>query len=232
MARTTKNTKKAPAPATPAPEATKEAHLDPGQFADMDDANLQQLARDMGLDPAAYADREALIAAIAAEPVIPGPRRARRQPAPLRRARNSPRSSPTPSRGRIPPRARRASRTPRRARRKAMATRGPRSRYPSQRGPSPSGQRSPPPSPSSAGPSSARRRWSGRSPPWTRGPPSPWSPSRETTPDWPTASTLRQSCWSDTGQQEVEKRVRNAPASFLPLSGPQTARVGLLVPVG
>lgn len=73
MARTTKNTKKAPAPATPAPEATKEAHLDPGQFADMDDANLQQLARDMGLDPAAYADREALIAAIAAEPVIPGP---------------------------------------------------------------------------------------------------------------------------------------------------------------
>ena len=73
MARTTKNTKKAPAPATPAPEATKEAHLDPGQFADMDDANLQQLARDMGLDPAAYADREALIAAIAAVPVIPGP---------------------------------------------------------------------------------------------------------------------------------------------------------------
>lgn len=72
MARTTKNTKKPPAPTTPAPEATKEAHLDPGQFADMDDANLQQLARDMGLDPAAYADREALIAAIAAEPVIPG----------------------------------------------------------------------------------------------------------------------------------------------------------------
>ena len=67
MARTTKNTKKPPAPTTPALEATKEAHLDPGQFADMDDANLQQLARDMGLDPAAYADREALIAAIAAE---------------------------------------------------------------------------------------------------------------------------------------------------------------------
>ena len=59
MARTTKNTKKPPAPTTPALEATKEAHLDPGQFADMDDANLQQLARDMGLDPAAYADREA-----------------------------------------------------------------------------------------------------------------------------------------------------------------------------
>ena len=73
MARTTKNTKKPPAPTTPALEATKEAHLDPGQFADMDDANLQQLARDMGLDPAAYADREALIAAIAAVPVIPGP---------------------------------------------------------------------------------------------------------------------------------------------------------------
>lgn len=69
MARTTKNTKKAPAPTTPAPEA----HLDPGQLADMDDATLQQLARDMGLDPTAYADREALTAAIAAEPVIPGP---------------------------------------------------------------------------------------------------------------------------------------------------------------
>lgn len=73
MARTTKNTKKAPAPTAPVPEATKEAHLDPGQLADMDDATLQQLARDMGLDPAAYADRDALIAAIAAEPVIPGP---------------------------------------------------------------------------------------------------------------------------------------------------------------
>ena len=69
MARTTKNTKKAPAPTAPAPEA----HLDPGQLADMDDTTLQQLARDMGLDPAAYADREALTAAIAAEPVIPAP---------------------------------------------------------------------------------------------------------------------------------------------------------------
>ncbi len=69
MARTTKNTKKAPAPTAPAPEA----HLDPGQLADMDDATLQQLARDMGLDPAAYGDREALTAAIAAEPVIPSP---------------------------------------------------------------------------------------------------------------------------------------------------------------
>lgn len=44
MARTTKNTKKAPAPTAPAPEA----HLDPGQLADMDDA-------------------------ISAEPVIPSP---------------------------------------------------------------------------------------------------------------------------------------------------------------
>lgn len=69
MARTTKNTKKAPAPTAPAPED----HLDPGQLADMDDATLQQLARDMGLDPAAYGDREALTAAIAAEPVIPSP---------------------------------------------------------------------------------------------------------------------------------------------------------------
>ena len=69
MARTTKNTKKAAAPTAPAPVA----HLDPGQLADMDDTTLQQLARDMGLDPAAYADREALTAAIAAEPVIPAP---------------------------------------------------------------------------------------------------------------------------------------------------------------
>lgn len=59
--------------ATQAPEATQEAHLDPAQLGDMDDANLQQLARDMGLDPAAYPDREALIAAIAEVPVIPGP---------------------------------------------------------------------------------------------------------------------------------------------------------------
>lgn len=71
--------KKDAAQAAPAPEATTptpeapEAHLDPGQLADMDDANLQQMARDMGLDPAAFADREALISAIAAEPVIPGP---------------------------------------------------------------------------------------------------------------------------------------------------------------
>ena len=76
MARNTtkKATTKAKAPA-PAPEATTmpEAHLDPAQLGSMDDASLQQLARDMGLDPAAYADREALIAAIAAEPVIPGP---------------------------------------------------------------------------------------------------------------------------------------------------------------
>ena len=56
-------------PAQPEPEA----HLDPGQFQDMDDATLQGLAQDMGLDPAAYEDREALIAAIAAVPVIPGP---------------------------------------------------------------------------------------------------------------------------------------------------------------
>ena len=56
-------------PAQPEPEA----HLDPGQFQDMDDATLQGLAQDMGLDPAAYEDREALIAAISAVPVIPGP---------------------------------------------------------------------------------------------------------------------------------------------------------------
>lgn len=76
----------APAPeiTAPKPEATEapetipaqpepEARLDPGQFQDMDDATLQGLAQDMGLDPAAYEDREALIAAIAAVPVIPGP---------------------------------------------------------------------------------------------------------------------------------------------------------------
>ena len=76
MARNTtkKATTKAKAPA-PAPEATTmpEAHLDPAQLGSMDDASLQQLARDMGLDPAAYPDREALTAAIAEVPVIPGP---------------------------------------------------------------------------------------------------------------------------------------------------------------
>lgn len=83
--------KKDAAPATPAPEAAAttpevqeapettaalqepEAHLDPGQFQDMDDATLQGLAQDLGLDPAAYEDRDALIAAIAAVPVVPGP---------------------------------------------------------------------------------------------------------------------------------------------------------------
>lgn len=67
--------KKDPAPATTAPEATTtpEAHLDPGQFEGMDDATLQGLAKDLGLDPAAYEGRDALIAAIAAVPVIPGP---------------------------------------------------------------------------------------------------------------------------------------------------------------
>lgn len=77
--------KKDAAQAAPAPEATtptpkeQEAHLDPGQFADMDDANLQQLAMDMGLNPAAYADREALTAAIASVPVTPGPQGAEGQ---------------------------------------------------------------------------------------------------------------------------------------------------------
>ena len=52
MARTTKNTKKAPAPTAPAPEA----HLDPGQLADMDDTTLQQLARDMDDVLARYKD--------------------------------------------------------------------------------------------------------------------------------------------------------------------------------
>lgn len=88
MARGKKKDAAQAAPATeitaPTPEATDapetipaqpepEARLDPGQFQDMDDATLQGLAQDMGLDPAAYEDREALIAAIAAVPVIPGP---------------------------------------------------------------------------------------------------------------------------------------------------------------
>ena len=94
--------KKDTAPATTAPEATEtatapqegqetpqetppaqqgqdntpqaqEGHLDPGQFQDTGDATLQGLAQDLGLDPAAYEDRDALIAAIAAVPVVPGP---------------------------------------------------------------------------------------------------------------------------------------------------------------
>ena len=74
--------KKNPAPA---PEATttttaqQEAHLDPGQLADMDDATLQQLAQDMGLDPATYENRDALTAAIAEVPVTPGPPEAKEQ---------------------------------------------------------------------------------------------------------------------------------------------------------
>ena len=67
----------APAPeateTTTAPQEGQEGHLDPGQFQDMDDATLQGLAQDLGLDPAAYEDRDALIAAIAAVPVVPGP---------------------------------------------------------------------------------------------------------------------------------------------------------------
>lgn len=67
----------APAPeateTTTAPQEGQEGHLDPGQFQDMDDATLQGLAQDLGLDPAAYEDRDSLIAAIAAVPVVPGP---------------------------------------------------------------------------------------------------------------------------------------------------------------
>ena len=71
--------KKDAAPAAQAQEATtptpevQEAHLDPTQFEDMDDAALRGLAQDLGLDPAAYESREALLAAIAEVPVIPGP---------------------------------------------------------------------------------------------------------------------------------------------------------------
>ena len=66
--------KKETAPAAQAQEATtptpevQEAHLDPTQFEDMDDAALRGLAQDLGLDPAAYESREALLAAIAAMP--------------------------------------------------------------------------------------------------------------------------------------------------------------------
>ena len=83
--------KKDAAPAAPAPEITAptqeapeapeitaapqepEAHLDPGQLADMDDDTLQQLAMDIGLDPAAHEGRDALIAAIAAKPLTMDP---------------------------------------------------------------------------------------------------------------------------------------------------------------
>ena len=83
--------KKAAAPAAPAPENTapapevqeapeskaalqeQEAHLAPEQLKSMDDDNLRGLAQDLGLDPAAYESREALLSAIAEVPVIPGP---------------------------------------------------------------------------------------------------------------------------------------------------------------
>lgn len=87
MARKKKTDTTAQTPAQVAPENTAplqegEAHLDPAQFEDMDDATLQGLARDMGLDPAAYDSRDALIAAIAAVPVIPGPPEADPEPEP------------------------------------------------------------------------------------------------------------------------------------------------------
>lgn len=75
---------------TPEPEATpeppapgQEAHLDPSQFADWDDDAIRKLAQDMGLDPAAYADRDALIAAIAEVPVTPGPPEDDPEPKPI-----------------------------------------------------------------------------------------------------------------------------------------------------
>lgn len=69
------------APTQEAPEAPEntaapqepEAHLDPGHLADMDDDTLQQLAMDIGLDPAAHEARDALIAAIAAKPLTMDP---------------------------------------------------------------------------------------------------------------------------------------------------------------
>ena len=69
----------APTPEAPeAPETTAapqepEAHLDPGHLADMDDDTLQQLAMDIGLDPAAHEGRDTLIAAIAAKPLTMDP---------------------------------------------------------------------------------------------------------------------------------------------------------------
>jgi len=83
MAQTKKNTTPAPAKEAPKQEATtpeQEAHLDPTQFEDMDDANLHGLAQDLGLDPTGYENRDALIAAIAAVPVIPGPPEAEADP--------------------------------------------------------------------------------------------------------------------------------------------------------
>ena len=61
------------APETAAAPQEPEAHLDPGHLADMDDDTLQQLAMDIGLDPAAHEGRDALIAAIAAKPLTMDP---------------------------------------------------------------------------------------------------------------------------------------------------------------
>lgn len=63
-----------------AQEAPQEGHLDPGQLAAWDDAALRKLAQDMGLDPAAYADRDAMIATITAVPVTPAPAEAEPKP--------------------------------------------------------------------------------------------------------------------------------------------------------
>lgn len=73
MARKKKET--TPEATTPLQEADamQEAHLDPAQFEDMNDDTLRSLAQDLGLDSAEYEDRETMIAAIAAVPVIPGP---------------------------------------------------------------------------------------------------------------------------------------------------------------
>lgn len=65
------------------PSDQQEAHLDPAQFADWDDDAIRKLAQDMGLDPAAYADRDALIAAIAEVPVTPGPPEEDPEPQPI-----------------------------------------------------------------------------------------------------------------------------------------------------
>lgn len=55
------------------PVETVEAHLDPAQFADMGLKDLKVLAADMGIDTKNLKSKEAIIAAIAAEKVIPGP---------------------------------------------------------------------------------------------------------------------------------------------------------------
>lgn len=58
---------------TPAAEKPAAAHLVPEDLADMTVANLKKMAADMGIDTKALKTKDALIQAICAEEVYPGP---------------------------------------------------------------------------------------------------------------------------------------------------------------